>query len=190
MKLRLVTLMTVLLRPFRVRQNWRWSPIAREVAIDRFGLLFSAEEDGSRHGPATLAVLRRRCRVTALRAGRQAPNRTAVLEPSNSAARRRVADESSAADHRRVEVTEAGRLFLQEARDIIARADYAAVLARRMGSATARQLRVGIGYCTDQLPVARQPDLTGAGVGDFDRAGARPSRQRPLAPAPVDLPVR
>ena len=51
-------------------------------------------------------------------------------------------------------LTEAGRLFLQEARDIIVRADHAAVMARRMGSATARQLRVGIGYCTDQLNTA------------------------------------
>ena len=39
-------------------------------------------------------------------------------------------------------------LFLQEAKDIIARADHATVMARRMGSANTRHLRVGIGYCT------------------------------------------
>ena len=47
-KLRLVTLTTDLLRPFRLRQNWRWSPIAGEVAIDRFCLLFSTEEEEPR----------------------------------------------------------------------------------------------------------------------------------------------
>ena len=56
--------------------------------------------------------------------------------------------------NRRVEVTKAGRLLLQEARDIIARADHAAVMARRIGSAHARKLRVGIGYCTDQFDIA------------------------------------
>jgi DNA-binding transcriptional LysR family regulator len=65
-------------------------------------------------------------------------------------------------------VTEAGRLFLQEARDIIARADHAAVMARRMGSATARQLRVGMGFCTDQLDIAALLD------GQLDVGFVRP----------------
>jgi DNA-binding transcriptional LysR family regulator len=55
---------------------------------------------------------------------------------------------------RRVEFTEAGRLFLEEARDIIARADRAAVLARRLGRTDAQQLRVGIGYCMDHTEVS------------------------------------
>src|SRR5262245_23204632 len=55
---------------------------------------------------------------------------------------------------RRVELTDAGRLFLQEARSIIAHADRAAVLARRTGRADGRHLRVGMGYCTDQLGIA------------------------------------
>jgi DNA-binding transcriptional LysR family regulator len=55
---------------------------------------------------------------------------------------------------RRVQLTDAGRLFLQESRDIIARADRATVIARRMGSIDARRLRVGIGYCSDQSDIA------------------------------------
>jgi DNA-binding transcriptional LysR family regulator len=55
---------------------------------------------------------------------------------------------------RRVEVTEAGRLFLEEARDIIARADRAALLARRMARADAQRLRVGVGYCMDHIGVS------------------------------------
>jgi DNA-binding transcriptional LysR family regulator len=47
-------------------------------------------------------------------------------------------------------LTDAGRLFLQESREIIARAERAAVVARRIGSIDAHRLRVGIGYCSDQ----------------------------------------
>ena len=88
----------------------------------------------------------------------RAAARLRIAQPSLSHQIRRLEDEVQTSllrrTNRRVEVTEAGRLFLQEARDIIARADHAAVMARRMGSATARQLRVGIGYCTDQLNIA------------------------------------
>ena len=55
---------------------------------------------------------------------------------------------------RRVEFTEAGRLFLEEARDIIARADRAAVLARRLGQTDVQRLRVGVGYCMDHTDVS------------------------------------
>jgi DNA-binding transcriptional LysR family regulator len=55
---------------------------------------------------------------------------------------------------RRVELTEAGRLFLDEARDILARADRAAVIARRVGRADSRRLRIGVGFCMDQMDIA------------------------------------
>jgi DNA-binding transcriptional LysR family regulator len=55
---------------------------------------------------------------------------------------------------RRVELTEAGRLFLEEARDIIARTDRAAVLARRVGRTDAQRFRVGVGYCMDHTDVS------------------------------------
>jgi DNA-binding transcriptional LysR family regulator len=50
---------------------------------------------------------------------------------------------------RRVNLTEAGRLFLDEARDILARVDHATVIARRGDGGEARRLRVGVGYCMD-----------------------------------------
>lgn len=56
---------------------------------------------------------------------------------------------------RRVELTEAGRLFLDEAREILARADRAAVIARRAGRGEAERLRIGVGYCMDQLAISR-----------------------------------
>jgi DNA-binding transcriptional LysR family regulator len=55
---------------------------------------------------------------------------------------------------RRVDLTDAGRLFLEEARDIVARADRAAVMARRVGRPHAKRLRVGVGYCMDHMCVA------------------------------------
>jgi DNA-binding transcriptional LysR family regulator len=61
---------------------------------------------------------------------------------------------------RRVELTESGRLFLDEAREILARADRAAIIARRVGHSHAQRLRVGFGYCMDQSHLA-------AVVGDF-----------------------
>jgi DNA-binding transcriptional LysR family regulator len=56
---------------------------------------------------------------------------------------------------RRVELTEAGRVFLEEARDILGRADRAAMVARRAGRAEAGRLRIGVGYCMDQAEVCR-----------------------------------
>ena len=55
---------------------------------------------------------------------------------------------------RRVELTDAGRLFVEEARDILARADRAAMIARRAGRATEGRLRVGVGYCMDQSRIS------------------------------------
>jgi DNA-binding transcriptional LysR family regulator len=54
---------------------------------------------------------------------------------------------------RRVELTDAGRLFLEEARDILARADRAAMSARHAGGGVRSRLRVAIGYCMDQSVV-------------------------------------
>jgi DNA-binding transcriptional LysR family regulator len=50
---------------------------------------------------------------------------------------------------RHVELTEAGRLFLEEARQVLASADHAALVARRVGKREALSLRVGSGYCMD-----------------------------------------
>jgi DNA-binding transcriptional LysR family regulator len=55
---------------------------------------------------------------------------------------------------RRVELTDAGRLFLDEARDILARADRAAVIARRVGRSDSTRLRIGVGFCMDQSDIA------------------------------------
>ena len=71
----------------------------------------------------------------------RAAARLRIAQPSLSHQIRRLEDEVQTSllrrTNRRVEVTDAGRLLLQEARDIIAREDHAAVMARRMGSATA-----------------------------------------------------
>jgi DNA-binding transcriptional LysR family regulator len=55
---------------------------------------------------------------------------------------------------RRVELTEAGRVFFEEARDIIARADRAAMIARRTGHGAEGRLRIGVGYCMDQSRIS------------------------------------
>ena len=64
---------------------------------------------------------------------------------------------------RRVELTDAGRIFLEEARDILARSDRAAVVTRRAGRGDAVKLRVGVGYCMDHVNATKA-------VGLFDRA--------------------
>ena len=52
---------------------------------------------------------------------------------------------------RRVELTDAGQIFLEEAREILARSDRAAMVARRAGRGNAAKLRVGVGYCMDHV---------------------------------------
>src|SRR5512142_2693700 len=52
-----------------------------------------------------------------------------------------------------VELTEAGRVFLDEAREIVARADRAALIAQRAASRGPARLRVGAGFCTDHALV-------------------------------------
>src|SRR5213593_420888 len=54
---------------------------------------------------------------------------------------------------RRVELTEAGRLFLEQAREILARTDRAAVIARRASQGETGRLRVGVGCYMNQLEV-------------------------------------
>ena len=60
---------------------------------------------------------------------------------------------------RRVALTQAGQLFLQEARQILARAELAGALARRIGAVEAH-FRVGLGYQMDQMDIA-------AVIGEF-----------------------
>jgi DNA-binding transcriptional LysR family regulator len=62
---------------------------------------------------------------------------------------------------RRVELTDAGRMFLEDAREVLARADRAALVARRIGSSDAPRLRVAVGFCMDHADIA-------ACVGDFN----------------------
>jgi DNA-binding transcriptional LysR family regulator len=81
-----------------------------------------------------------------------------IAQPSLSHQIRQLEDELQTSllrrTKRRVELTEAGRTFLDEARDILARANRAAVIARRVGSTDSKRLRIGVGYCMDQSDVA------------------------------------
>ncbi len=56
---------------------------------------------------------------------------------------------------RRVELTGAGRKFLEDARDLLARADSAALTARRTGVGEAGCIRVAVGYCMDHVDVSK-----------------------------------
>jgi DNA-binding transcriptional LysR family regulator len=62
---------------------------------------------------------------------------------------------------RHVELTDAGRVFLDEAREVLARADRAALVARRIGNTEAQRLRVAVGYCMDDSDIA-------ARIGEFN----------------------
>jgi DNA-binding transcriptional LysR family regulator len=88
----------------------------------------------------------------------QAAAKLQIAQPSLSHQIRQLEAELQASllrrTKRRVELTEAGRLFLEEARDVIARADRAAMLARRVGRSDVPRLRVGVGYCMDHSDVA------------------------------------
>jgi DNA-binding transcriptional LysR family regulator len=88
----------------------------------------------------------------------QAAAKLQIAQPSLSHQIRQLEDELQTSllrrTKRRVELTDAGRSFLEEARDIIARADRAAVIARRVGRADSQGLRVAVGFCMDQSDVA------------------------------------
>lgn len=60
---------------------------------------------------------------------------------------------------RRVELTGAGRKFLEDARDVLARADSAALTARRTGVGEAGRIRVAVGYCMDHVGVSKAVGL-------------------------------
>lgn len=80
-----------------------------------------------------------------------------IAQPSLSQQIRRLESELQAEllerTKRRVRLTETGRLFLPQAREILARADRAAVLARASSLAKAGRLRVGISYWIDPAVV-------------------------------------
>jgi DNA-binding transcriptional LysR family regulator len=56
---------------------------------------------------------------------------------------------------RRVELTGAGRKFLEDARDLLARADSAALTARRTGVGEVGRIRVAVGYWMDHVDVSK-----------------------------------
>jgi DNA-binding transcriptional LysR family regulator len=56
---------------------------------------------------------------------------------------------------RRVELTDAGRKFLKDARDVLARADSAALSARRAGLGETGRIRVAVGFCMDHVNVSK-----------------------------------
>jgi DNA-binding transcriptional LysR family regulator len=89
----------------------------------------------------------------------EAASRLGISQPSLSQQIRQLEQELQTSllrrTKRRVELTEAGHLFLNEAREILARADRAAVIAHRIGRQGGPKLRVGIGYCMDQLALAK-----------------------------------
>jgi DNA-binding transcriptional LysR family regulator len=60
---------------------------------------------------------------------------------------------------RRVELTDAGGKFLQEAREILARTDRAALIARRTGRGEVGRLRLAVGYCMDHQHVSKAVSL-------------------------------
>src|SRR5829696_5021451 len=88
----------------------------------------------------------------------QAAAKLQIAQPSLSHQIRQLEDELQTVllrrTKRRVELTDAGRSFLEDARDILARADRAAMIARRVGRADSPGLRVGVGFCMDQSNVA------------------------------------
>jgi DNA-binding transcriptional LysR family regulator len=95
----------------------------------------------------------------------QAAARLEIAQPSLSHQIRQLEDELQTSLLRRtkrhVELTDAGRMFLEEAREVLARADRAALVARRIGSTEAPRLRIGVGHCMDHSDVA-------ACIGDFN----------------------
>src|SRR4051812_33025656 len=88
----------------------------------------------------------------------RAAQRLRVTQPSLSEQIRQLENELQATlldrTRRRVAITEAGRFFLDEARQMLARADHAALVARRLSPRGAVHVRVGAGYCMDQTLIA------------------------------------
>src|SRR5688572_18591013 len=89
----------------------------------------------------------------------EAATRLRIAQPSLSQQIRQLEEELQTKllrrTQRRVELTEAGELFLEEARDILARTDRAGRIARRAGRGDAGRIRVGVGYCMDQMAVVK-----------------------------------
>jgi DNA-binding transcriptional LysR family regulator len=89
----------------------------------------------------------------------EAAGRLGISQPSLSQQIRQLEEELQTTllrrTKRRVELTEAGELFLNEAREILARSDRAALIAHRTGHQGGGKLRVGVGYCMDQLALAK-----------------------------------
>lgn len=96
----------------------------------------------------------------------EAASKLGISQPSLSQQIRQLEDELHTnllrRTKRRVELTEAGELFLDEAREILARADRAAVIAHRVGRQGGGKLRVGVGYCMDQLAIAKAVSMFSA----------------------------
>jgi DNA-binding transcriptional LysR family regulator len=88
-----------------------------------------------------------------------AASRLRISQPSLSQQIRQLEEEIQTSllrrTKRRVELTEAGELFLEEARDIIARSDRAAMIARRVGRGHGGRIRVGVGYCMNQRALVK-----------------------------------
>jgi DNA-binding transcriptional LysR family regulator len=99
----------------------------------------------------------------------QAASKLRIAQPSLSHQIRQLETELQSTllrrTKRRVELTEAGQVFLDQARDILARADRTAVVARRVGRGDVPRLRVGVGFCMDQSDVA-------AAIGVYNAAHA------------------
>ena len=112
----------------------------------------------SRDGLMELRHLRYFCAVAETLHFGKAAARLGIAQPSLSHQIRQLEAELQTTllrrTRRRVELTEAGRTFFDAARDIVARADRAAVAARRAGDHDVKRLRVGIGYCMDHCLVA------------------------------------
>jgi DNA-binding transcriptional LysR family regulator len=96
----------------------------------------------------------------------EAASRLGISQPSLSQQIRQLEDELQTSllrrTKRRVELTEAGQQFLAEAREILARADRAVVIANRIGRQGGSKLRVGVGYCMDQLALAKAVSMFSA----------------------------
>jgi DNA-binding transcriptional LysR family regulator len=87
----------------------------------------------------------------------RAAERLGISQPSLSQQIRQLEDELQTTllerSKRRVRLSDSGRLLLEEARDILARADHAAVNARRASRGEIGRLRIGLAYWMDTSAV-------------------------------------